>query len=666
MSKNKKPHILYWKWNDEMLDIEKVQSKTHDIIARSIFDLIFISLHPMSSSNRILSNNRTCEMLAECSKILKESGRKLVLDVDVRGETEYLRKNPLTEKDYMTKYMEDVLDEEGKLIVHLQDTNGVFSVKCAEFDQSGYFIEDTVTDLTDYTSNDGDVIYINAGQKFACKKVIFFPKRECDSYDMCGDEYKNHCEILFEKVLNIGISGAATDEWGLHSIIEIEGFEKRKSTSTEDICELKNEVDLDTIPFVLNWFHISDGLCKYYEQYYKSNLIDDLIWFRNSSSDTKKGEQIVNQYITTIRRRIVAGENSFYNMTKKYLGEQAYVMCHPTWWGDLYDSNFECITNGLDWWEVKRDFAQTDELILIPVRMSMARKCPENLWYNMWYSMRTMDIKTYFNETWVNARFGGRTHYLGYECYEPGVVLTLYQEGRLEAISDMECEIEKLNHVQTSRPDTRVLVIFGYEAVSNWKIAEPESNCWRRVAPKFHNIWKFTNELFHRNYLCEAIPSYEIENGNLTIQNGKASYCRHEYDAVIVLYPIGLSDVAKKLILEYGNTGNPLVIIGDERKELKSVSAKLFEEADAAAIETWLIANQIKRNCGDNYCVYEDGSILFTTNGEKNRGNRLNIDCVINEHKICFEGEDYLYLDLKTKQISCGKKKYLYVDEEQL
>ena len=52
----------------------------------------------------------------------------------------------------------------------------------------------------------------------------------------------------------------------------------------------------------------------------------------------------------------------------------------------------------------------------------------------------------------------------------------------------------------------------------------------------------------------------------------------------------------------------------------------------------------IKRNCGENYCVYEDGSVVFTTDGEKNVGNALKIDEEVYGMKIKFDGEDFLYV----------------------
>ena len=142
----KKPHILYWKWNDELLDIETVRKKTYDIINRSIFDLIYVSLHSMSQENRILVSDEVIDSIRECADILNKNGRKLVLDVDIMREVAYFDMFPISEKPYMTRYMEGVLDNHGKLEMVVQESDGVFSVKCVDFDEDGYFIEDTIED----------------------------------------------------------------------------------------------------------------------------------------------------------------------------------------------------------------------------------------------------------------------------------------------------------------------------------------------------------------------------------------------------------------------------------------------------------------------------------------------------------------------------------------
>ncbi|MDE6274771.1 MAG: hypothetical protein K2L87_06980, partial [Clostridiales bacterium] len=78
----------------------------------------------------------------------------------------------------------------------------------------------------------------------------------------------------------------------------------------------------------------------------------------------------------------------------------------------------------------------------------------------MWYSMGTRDINTYYVETWRNLRFGGRTHYLGYECPNEAVVLELKPQGMLESIEDMDARVRMYDGV-VSQPDCKLLLLFG-------------------------------------------------------------------------------------------------------------------------------------------------------------------------------------------------------------
>ncbi|MBQ5749102.1 MAG: hypothetical protein IIV87_02980, partial [Oscillospiraceae bacterium] len=90
-------------------------------------------------------------------------------------------------------------------------------------------------------------------------------------------------------------------------------------------------------------------------------------------------------------------------------------------------------------------------------------------------------------------------------------------------------------------------------------------------------------------------------------------------------------------------------------------------------------------NCGENYCVFEDGSVTFTTelaknignemteNGSyvydgffvKNVGNRLEIDTVVCGRHIVFRGDDFLYVGADNT-VAYGKKEFLSIDGTEL
>ena len=63
-----KPHILYWKWNNDLLDKEILRERTMDIINRSIFDVIYVALHSVTEENQITSNPEMVGSIREWQK----------------------------------------------------------------------------------------------------------------------------------------------------------------------------------------------------------------------------------------------------------------------------------------------------------------------------------------------------------------------------------------------------------------------------------------------------------------------------------------------------------------------------------------------------------------------------------------------------------------------
>lgn len=670
----KKPHILYWKWNnaDGEFGMESVRRKALDIIRRSMFDTVYISLHNLPHEYNLLSCEQSVRLLEMCCALFKEHGKKLVFDLDIRNNTDYAKTQSLTERNYLSTCLQGTLDENGAwqapvfvaAAIGTYDLNaprceGILRCKCADTDADGRIIESTVEDVTAFASNTESTVAVRLGKAYAGKKVICFPYTFSAHFDLCGDEYRIHRTKLFELVKHIPLAGAATDEYGIN------------------LLGGKNAG---------HWFCVSDGMCKYYRKACGGELHEDMLWFFcHSADEPNKSRRTVETYLRVLRERITSSDATFYDEVKRYFGDDALVLCHPTWMGHSHCANLEIARNALDWWNVKRDFAQTDELIYLPLRMGMSRKCKENLFYNMWYSQRTKELATYFIETWCSARFGGRTHYLGYECTESTHVLELKNEGCLEAVSEMEMQIEKLNAVQTSRPNARVLIVFGMNAATNWAVQDPDAAQLAIRGKYISADFDFSNDLLNRFYLCDLVPSTEIENGTLTVENGKAVFCGHDYDAVIAVHPIALSACEKEFFRAYDKAGGTLFVFGDAENDLDGLGCLRHPSCDADLAVLKLKELGIEGNCGKNYCVFEDGSVTFTTelaenignemteNGSyvydhflvKNVGNRLEIDTIVCGKHIVFRGDDFLYVGADNT-VAYGKKEFLSIDGTEL
>ena len=643
------PQILYWKWNDDQLDPKVVERKAYDIIKRSCFTDIYMAPHSMSDPDSTYLSPVMRARVAEANKIFTDNGRRLFIDIDVRHEPAVFYKKS-KELAHLVHHIDADLDENGKAFVELPenkcfDHRGVEDPTLHEFDGvnyiseilaayavdmvgEGYYKEDTVTDILgkiEISEKDGKYFAtVDAGKENAGRHCFFYPSYCIRMPDLMSDTYLE-CEAeLFEAVKDIPVAGACVDEWGLRSLI-----------------------DRMTNPC----FYYSVSTDEKYKENCGRDLKKDLLYFFYAP-EGKLGESIkvVNDYIRTIRKQEVKGEQLVYDLTKKYFGKDAFVGCHPTWWGSNISLSFEIFHNGIDWWETPRDYAQTDEKVSIPVRNSLARPLPKPVWYNMWYSQMTMDIQTYFKETWVNARFGGRTHHLGYECYEPGVVLTLWEEGRLEAISEMEEQIAKLNKFQKAKPDARVLYIFGMESFTNWHMANHGLTILPYHLSNVKEPMALSNELFAKNILHDMTPSSEIDRGTITFNGEKAVCGGHTYDAVVLVHPDGCNKKTVEFFDEYLKANKNLIVVGkceylDDGSKIdhKFDTEYYFEELPTADQVIEILDNLgVAHNMTEQYCVFEDSSVIATTPGELNVGNPLACDFKIGEHEISFEGTDFV------------------------
>ena len=665
------PQILYWKWNDEMLEEGLMEAKVQDIIDRSCFTDIYVAPHSMFTRESTLTGSIMHEKIKKLNEILNKNGRRLIMDIDIRREPGVYAKIS-NELSYFVSQMDVDLDADGKAFVEIPkntyapprrveddsyvavaDYNFVDSILGAyavDMVSEGVFKKDTFTNIIDKVelSSEGDQSYltIDAGKENANRHCYFFVSYCIRMPDWMSEEFLQGEQVMIEALNDIPLSGVCLDEWGL-SVFMQNGYSMG--------------------------LYYSRGMVEKYEKYCGRKFLDDLPYFYYSpEGELDKSIRTVNAYFDVIRQQTVKGEQTLYDLTKKYFGKDAFVGCHPTWWGSKFSLLLEGFHNGLNWWEVPRDYAQTDEVVSIPIRNSMARLCPKPVWYNMWYSQRTLDIKTYFTETWTNARFGGRTHHLGYECYEPGVVLTLKEEGRLEQISEMEEQIKKLNSFQKALPDARVLCLFGMQSYLNWHYSNHGKTTISSKLSNYTDPLKFSNILFDKNVLHDFTPTSEIDRGTLKLEGDKVVYNGHTYDAVIVINPDGCSKSVIDFIDNYAEKNGNLIVIGsinrlDDGTEIShefntKYSFKEIPEVD----EVIAILDELKiaRNMTDKLCVFTDKSVIASTSGDKNVGNELKVDFEVDGHSVSFDGTDFVAVRIENGQpdVRFGTAKKFTID----
>ncbi len=657
------PQILYWKLAPDSLDPAVARQKAEDIVKRSRFDLIYITSHALPEGDRLPQTSpaltRTLEILCE---VFHANRRKVMFEHDIRPFVDFYKSLGYTETLHMAALCDGVLDARGAATltpfvrgsIHTTHTadkdelralntylvDGLFAAFAFRLqDGSDYiFKPETLRIITDrVTLRDGH-FEVALGEEFAGYTVALFPSIDKPQFgDRTCPEYMAAEREFFEQMRHFGFDAAATDEWGLVTDT-IRPTEEFPHYATSSINMTRHIIDRYR------------ALCG-------RELAEDMVYLYYHP-ENRRGVAVAtyHNYFSALRSIMAETDAQIYKMAKDVLGRDAFYGVHPTWWGTRDCLFMEAFHNGVYWWEATRDHAQTDEEIIIPFRSSLARAMGRPLWYNMWYSMGTNDVRTFFKETWDNARYGGRTHYLSYECRKENGVLDMADSNALELCSEMEDEIVKLNAFGAAHPDTRVLAIFSYDAFTNPMLSDPGAKLHSEYGKNNARIIGFTEELFRSPCLVDLVPSTEIDRDTLVLNgSGKLAYFGKEYDAVILLVPDGASKKTVSLCTEYAKRGGILLTVGgmeyfSDGTDATAAFATLSQSATEAypfdvpvfQVLAALDRNGIARGAGDGYALFEDGSVIFTGEGRLPRGNPLSIDTEIGTHRIRFEGSDFL------------------------
>lgn len=316
---------------------------------------------------------------------------------------------------------------------------------------------------------------------FACAMVsftLFYP-------DVFSPNLKAFQQRILKQYADVPVAGVCKDEWGFPPY-----FPRFYQEGIHDF-----------------WY--SAHMAKQYAlKTGGRELLADCFLMTHAIPAREMERQVaVNFFMEIIRQRNVELENDFYHCVKEVYGEHAVVTVHPTWWP--YPDYNEFKKNGLDWWAAKRDWAQTDEIVPFAVRTALCKKWNSPLWYNMYY---TMNLPV---QVWSSALAGGRINYLGFQ--------SIYDSEVMRA----ETRIRLLNYISNSPVDCRVAVIFGHAAAGNW-------------AGAYHNDvgMKLADTLWFNGYRTDLIPTSEIENGSLQInEEGWVCYGEQRYNLIVLYHP---------------------------------------------------------------------------------------------------------------------------------
>ena len=301
---------------------------------------------------------------------------------------------------------------------------------------------------------------------------------------------------IIEKYSDVPLAGVNKDEWGFPP--SFDGNPKK------------------------NQFWYSKYRAKAYAERTKGRdlLADCLLMHVGIKGEEKQRQMAINHFMEMSWQRNGELETDFYNTVKEIFSDDAIVATHPTWWP--YPDLREFKKNGLDWWVATRDWAQTDELTPFAVRTALAKKWNSSVWYNMYYSKEKSD---YVRSLWSYALAGGRINY--HPLYPSENIEEAGKELLRGDLMLAESRVHLLNYISQSPLYSPVAVIFGHACAMNW------------AGPAYNDVgMEVANNLWNKGFPADLIPSSEIENKNLYIDNdGWICYGTQRYEAIVLYHP---------------------------------------------------------------------------------------------------------------------------------
>lgn len=298
---------------------------------------------------------------------------------------------------------------------------------------------------------------------------------------------------IMEQYSDVPLAGVCKDEWG---------FPGRFEPSTDDL-----------------WY--STPMAEDYAAKRPGRDLEFDLLLMSKGMQGLEGERVaaINHWMEMLRERNVAIEAEFYRNVKSVFGDEAYVGTHPTWYP--YPGKFEAFKNGLDWWAVRRDIAQTDETTPYCVRTALSKKWGRGAWLNMYYAPSQ---EAYGEDIWRHALGGGR---MNFHPVWPSDMDKLSRSLLGNPVLLADARIRLVDIISNAPIDCPVAVVFGHAAYQNWA-GEGFGDAGVELA----------DALWERGIYADLIPTSEIVSHALRVtEDGRVSYGDQRYDAVVMYHP---------------------------------------------------------------------------------------------------------------------------------
>ena len=540
------PQIIYWVWDKDTPKDDQFFGKLDRIAAKTPFSHVSIYLHNGFGFN---------DPARVKPDLAKAVARAHQLDLKIIVSPYFPAHSPAELKGRLSGMVLDneaVLDSSGGAAIEvraeaLRDKKPAASnlLKAYTFRKTGEGCYDpaTLRELSPsglQVVNEGpDVvrIIVNAGASRAGETVLVLTRHDYPYGDLFSDFWPEQFKKMLDTWADIPFDGVALDEFRYLSLNWGKTFRGR-------------------------WY--SEPMAKAYRERFNRSLEEDLFANRYAP-EGQPGIRAaaINRYFDLLSPRPGEIDRFYMEYSRKLFGPDIFQGFHNTWHNTLdYD---EVWGTGANWWNLDRAYGQTDETLPMPIRLGVGAAYPKPIFYNMFYSeiarKKKLDERdSYIEEAVANAQINGRVNYLGLD--QPSEWGIPFDDALLERIGRLERRIRLLNAFNGPRPDTHLLVLFGFPSLVNWfpnaaVRSIHDINRSLGIEKKAADLWK-------AGIPSAVMSSTVIDSGKLTLRSdGKPTINGHVFDKVIFIGPEYSKPTTLDLLRKFVDAGGKLILDGE-------------------------------------------------------------------------------------------------------
>jgi len=598
------PRIVYWFITPEILQNDRYLSMIDTIATKTPFDLVFLSaregcnffdtttMKPVFSMLVTYAQKRGIKIglqlwnptIANDPSISQRTITEATITLDNNGKGNYVAAaNHIRLKNFYRTT---------ELKAYKSNLFRAFAFKKTSEDE---YDPATLKDITEFCNakpvSSGDKVNINIqGGKSLAGYTVY----------LMTEHYYNHPEMfsaaskLFTETLNayasIPFDGTALDEFGYMRITPPWEMSEDQSFTTR---------------------FYSGAIARELEKAEHTPVEISLLHMRYYPHDSVRIKaRAINRYMSILRSGPLSVENAFYATSKKIFGKRCFIGVHNTFHNTLVED--EMWATGLNWWNIRRDYGQTDENSSLPVQLGVMFANEKPVIYNMYYHSSPDSICM---KAMHDLRYGIRTHYHAINDKHWGIGLE--SETFLRKVRPVEEAAALLNRFNPPKPDSRLLVIFGEEALANWFPDHKAKS--KYLINQSLKIEEKAIALQKAGYLTTLVPSGLIENGKITLnENNEVIFNNKIFTGVIMLYPEYSREKTLKLLEDYLENGGKLMLEGTagldfDGRDVRQRFNKIREKATVKSFDIQQTEKLgIQKNMLPDACLYPDTSVVLT------------------------------------------------------